>query len=238
MSAAERRAKVAAARAAEARRERRRRQGIIAAVVAGVLVLAGVIGFAVQSSREDSTPVVLPATATGPGNSIVVGDPDAPVTVDLYEDFQCPACGTLEELTGPTISELIDDGTIKVNYHIMSFLGPESVRAANAAAAAADEGKFKEFHDALFADQPAEHSGGYKNDELIEKGASVGLTSEAFVSAVRDGKFNGYVAQVDENASKDGVTATPTVIVNGKQLQGEQLEPEGFRKAVEEAAKD
>lgn len=237
VSAAARRERIAAARAAEAAAERRRRQLIIGSIVAGLLVLAGIIGFAVQNSREESKPVVLPATATGRDHAIVVGQADAPVTVDLYEDFQCPACGSLEKLTGSTIGDLIDSGDVKVNYHIMSFLGPESKRAANAAAAAADEGKFQAFHDALFADQPVEHSGGYKTETLIEKGASVGLTSDAFVNAVRDGTYDGYVAQVDEDASRRGVTSTPSVFVNTKQLSPEQLTPEGFRAAVEDAKK-
>lgn len=237
MTAAERREKVAAARAAAAARERRRRQLIIGSVVAAVLVLIGVIGFAVQNSREESKPVVLPASATGPDNAIVVGKADAPVTLDFYEDFQCPACGSLESTTGSTISDLIDSGDIKINYHVMSFLGDESKRAANASAAAANEGKFKEFHDALFADQPEEHTGGYQTDTLIQKGASVGLTSDAFVSAVRDGKYDGYVAKVDEDASRSGVTSTPTVLVDGKQLSADQLTPDGLRAAVSAAAK-
>ncbi|WP_083472982.1 thioredoxin domain-containing protein [Frankia sp. R43] len=238
VSAAERRERVAAARRAEAAKERRRRQLIIGSVVAGLLVLAAVIGFAIQSSREESKPVVLPSTATGPDNSIVVGQASAPVTVDIYEDFQCPACGQLEKTTGSTISDLIDAGDIKVNYHLMSFLGPESVRAANAASAAADENKFKPFHDALFADQPTEHTDGYQNDTLIEKGASVGLTSTAFVDAVRNGKFDGYVAKVDESASKAGVTSTPTVLVDSKQLSADQLTPDGLKAAVAAAKKN
>ncbi|MCK9900068.1 DsbA family protein [Frankia sp. Cpl3] len=200
--------------------------------MAAVLVLVGVIGFAVQNSREESKPVVLPASATGLDNAIVVGQPTAPVTVDLYEDFQCPACGSLEKTTGSTIGDLVDSGDIKVNYHMMSFLGPESERAANAAAAAANAGRFRQFHEALFADQPAEHTGGYETDTLIEKGASVGLTSPAFVNAVRDGTYDGYVAKVDEDASRRGVTSTPSVFVDAQQIAPDQLTPDGFRAAV------
>jgi protein-disulfide isomerase len=232
---AARREKIAAARAAEAARARRRQRMIIGAVVAAVLVLAGVIGFAVQSTRSPSKPVVVPAHATGIDNGIVVGRADAPVTVDFYEDFQCPNCGLLEQTTGATVNALLDQGKIKAVYHMMSFLGPESVRAANASAAAAQAGSFKQFHDLLYANQPREHTGGFTDDTLIALGRQAGLTSTDFASAVRNGTYEGYVARVEDDASKRGVTATPTVFVNRRELSSQELSPSGFTAAVNAA---
>nr|WP_235433554.1 thioredoxin domain-containing protein [Protofrankia coriariae] len=231
-----RREKAAQARAAEAARARRRQRAIVGSVVVALLAVAALIGVAVQSNRTESAPVVLPVTATGTDNGIVVGRADAPVTVDFYEDFQCPICQELESTLGPNIQQMISDGRIRAVYHMMSFLGPESVRAANAAAAAAQEGKFKEYHDILYANQPPEHSGGYQNDALTAFGARVGLTSPAFVEAVRNGTYNGYVAKVEDDASKRGVTGTPTVLVNGRQLSPQALTPQGFTAAVTSAA--
>jgi protein-disulfide isomerase len=209
---------------------------IIGAAVAAVLVLAGVIGFAVQNTRSTSKPVVVPAHATGIDNGIVVGRADAPVTVDFYEDFQCPNCGLLEQTTGRTVNTLLDQGKIKAVYHMMSFLGPESVRAANASAAAAQAGRFKQFHDLLYANQPREHTGGYADDTLIALGGQVGLTSPDFTNAVRNGTYEGYVTRVDDDASKRGVTGTPTVFVNGRPLSSRELSPSGFTAAVNAAA--
>jgi protein-disulfide isomerase len=235
-SAEERRAKAAAARAAEAARVRRRRNWIVAGVVVLVLLVAGGIGFAVQASREESKPVVLPAAATGTDHGIVVGKASAPVTIDMYEDFQCPACEALETQSGPTFRSLLDDGKIKIDYHMMSFLGPESKRAANASAAAANEGRFRELHDVLYANQPEEHTGGFTNATLIELGAKAGLTSQAYKDAVNNGTYDGYVAKVDNDAGKAGVTGTPTVLIGGKQLTGAQLTPAGLRAAVQAAS--
>ncbi|SNQ50723.1 Protein-disulfide isomerase [Frankia canadensis] len=235
-SADERRAKAAAARAAEAARERRRRNWIVAGVVVLALLVAGGIGFAVQNSREESKPVVLPAGSTGTDHGIVVGKASAPVTVDMYEDFQCPACEALEKQTGSTFRGLLDEGKIKIDYHMMSFLGPESKRAANASAAAANEGKFRQLHDVLYANQPKEHTGGFTNATLIELGAKAGLTSQAYKDAVNNGTYDGYVAKVDSDAGKAGVTGTPTVLINGRQLTGDQLTPDGFRAAVSAAS--
>ncbi|MBL7519920.1 thioredoxin domain-containing protein [Frankia sp. CNm7] len=222
--------------AAAAARERRRRRLVVLASVLGAVLVAAVIGIIVQTSREEDKPVVLPAGATGTDHGIVVGNANAPVTVDLYEDFQCPVCASFESTTGPTISSLVDEGKIKVVYHTMSFIGPDSVRAANAAAAAAQEGKFKEFHSLLFENQfERENSGAFTNDRLIELGKKVGLTSPAFVDAVRSGKYDGYVAEIDDAASKRGVTGTPTAMVNGKTLSNDQLLPDAFKDAVNAA---
>jgi protein-disulfide isomerase len=233
-----RREKAAAARAAEAARARRQQRIIIASVVVIVLILAAVIGFAVQNGRTTAPPVVVPANATGSDNGITVGGADAAVTVDFYEDFQCPVCGTLEQSLGSTVQQLIDNGKIRAVYHMMSFLGPESVRAANAAAAAAQDGKFKEYHDLLYANQPPERTGGYSNATLIELGGQVGLTSTEFTNAVHNGTYTGYVAKVEDDASKRGVTGTPTVFVNGRQLAPQSLTVQGFTAAVTDVAAD
>lgn len=233
--AAARRERAATARAEAEAKERRRKRMIVLASVLGVIILAAVIGIIVQNSRQDSKPVVLPATATGDDNGIVVGKATAPVTVDFYEDFQCPICRQFETSTGATVRSLIDTGKIKAVYHMMSFIGPDSVRAANAGAAAADAGKFEAYHQVLFANQPEENSGGFTNDRLIQLGSQVGLTSSAFTDAVKSGRFDGYVAKVEDNASKRGVTGTPTVKVNGKTLKDDQLLPDPFKAAVDAA---
>jgi protein-disulfide isomerase len=227
--------RAAAARAALERKERRRKAWIVGATALGVLALAAIIGVVVQNSRQHANPVVIPATATGPDNGIVVGSPHAPVTVEFYEDFQCPVCREFEASTGSTVASLINAGKIKAVYHMMSFIGPDSVRAANAGAAAADVGRFKQFHAVLFANQPAENSGGFTNDRLIHLGAQAGLSSSAFTSAVHGGRFNGYVAQVEDKASRRGVTGTPTVLVNGRTLTQSQLLPGPFAAAVNAA---
>ncbi len=208
---------------------------IVLASVVGVIIIAAVVGILVQNSRQDSKPVVIPANATGPDNGIVVGQANAPVTVEFYEDFQCPVCKQFETTTGPTVQSLIDDGKIKAVYHMMSFIGPDSVRAANAGAAAAQAGKFKDYHDLLFANQGEENSGAFTNDRLVELGSKAGLTSPEFTTAVRSGTYDGYVAQVEDNASKRGVTGTPTVKVNGKTLTNDQLVPDAFTAAVNAA---
>jgi protein-disulfide isomerase len=233
--AAARQRRAAEARAAAEAKERRRRRLLVLASVLGILILAAVVGIVVQSSRQHSKPVVVPSAATGTDNGIVVGSATAPVTVDFYEDFQCPVCGQFEKTTGSTVTSLINSGKIKAVYHMMSFLGPDSVRAANAGAAAADAGKFKQFHDVLYANQPRENTGGFGTDRLVQLGAQAGLTSSDFTSAVRDGKFDGFVSKVEDDASKRGVTGTPTIMIDGRTLDQSQWLPDTFTAAVNAA---
>ena len=200
--------------------ERRRKRTLWTSVaVVAVLVIAGLIGWGVfQSQRSDAGPLVAPATATTTSGETVG---NGPVQVKLYEDFICPHCKDFENSSGSAINELVNDGKIKVTYNTVAFLDPASTtqystRAAAAAACAADGGKFKEYHDALYAQQPAEGSAGLSDSQLISIGGSVGLDQNSFGPCVNSGKYKPWVASVTDQASKDGVTGTPTVVVNNQ----------------------
>ena len=119
---------------------------------------------------------------------------------------------------------------------MLSFLGTESVRAANAAACANDENKFVDFHLGLYANQPkAENSGEWSDERLIAIGEASGIKSDSFKSCVKDMKYEGWVAKVGEAGSKAGVNSTPTVFVNGKEIDrnSEYFSAAKFKAAVE-----
>jgi protein-disulfide isomerase len=218
-------------------RERRRTVTLWTSVgVVAVLLIAGLIGWAVLAGQEKDTAgsVVVPPTATDNGTAFARGE--GPVTIDIYEDFMCPICHEFEDSAGPTITKLVDAKKVTVRYHPISILdrasnGTEySTRSAGAAAAAAAGGKFYEYHEVLFANQPEENSDGLDNAKLIELGKSVGLTSQAFADAVTNGTYQGWATDVTDKASAAGVTGTPTIKVNGKVL--EDRTAAGLEKAV------
>ncbi|MEY4497094.1 MAG: hypothetical protein RLZZ364_399 [Actinomycetota bacterium] len=160
---------------------------------------------------------------------------DAPV-VDVYEDFQCPICKEFEALNGQYINSLVTEKKAVVRFHTLSFLGTESVRAANAVACANEEGKFLDYHLSLYANQPAvENSGEWSNDRLISIAETVGLTSESFKSCVNDLKFEGWVGNVADAGAKSGINSTPTVLVGGKAIDRntEYFDAAKFKAAVE-----
>ena len=232
------RAAEAAARAAAQRQQRAVVGGVAAAVV---LVVALVVVVVVQTSRTSTAAdAAAPADTTGNGHVFAVGSADAPVTLDVYEDFQCPVCKSLEESAGSAIDELVSAGTVQLRYHGMAFLdtdenGQYSTRALNAAAVVADAAgpdAYETFHDLLFADQPEEGGSGLTDQQLIDLAAQAGASGAAVESGIRDLVYGNWVEQATDQASKDGVTGTPTLFVDGEQLDNDRLTPAGITAAV------
>src|ERR1700685_2619407 len=100
-----------------------------------------------------TNPVATPSGHT-PEGGVLLGKPDASRNMVLFEDPQCPYCRQFEELSGPLVTAALDAGGLSVEYRMRCFLGPESVRADNALALAAEAGSFDKLRQALFAAQP------------------------------------------------------------------------------------
>ncbi|MEV6348996.1 thioredoxin domain-containing protein [Actinoplanes sp. NPDC051851] len=203
--------------------ERRRKVTLWTSVtVVLVLVIAGLAGYYTLNSKDKGT-LVTPSVAVDDGTGFAVGT--GSVVVDVYEDFMCPICNQFESASGSTLKDLATANTITLRYHPVAILdgasnGTEySTRTAGAAAAAAQEGKFTEFHDVLYANQPEENSDGLTNAKIIELAKSVGLTSDTFADAVNAGTYKAWATHVTDVFSDRGYTGTPTIVVNGKQLE-------------------
>ncbi|WP_225724695.1 MULTISPECIES: thioredoxin domain-containing protein [unclassified Nocardia] len=238
-----------------ARQAGRGRGVLVQVLVAGVLValVAGIgISLAVRRSHDN---VAIPAI-TGQSQSGVVGSltdtgairigkPDAGVTVRIVSDAQCPYCKLFESASAATLTDAIRKGTAAVEYNIVSFLDPASsgtrysTRAANAAyvVAAADPAKFPDWVAALFAQQPPEGGTGLTDEQLVQLSAAAGYTDPAVAQAITGGKYDAYVQKVSRDVAKSGITATPSVFVNGRQLTSQQdlYGPDGLRKAIDAA---
>ncbi|WP_116450039.1 DsbA family protein [Blastococcus litoris] len=236
-----RRAAEEAARAADRRRRRRVLGGVAAAVA---LVVALVVVIAVQSRRTDTPDTVAaPSGAVDDGTAFRVGPADAAVTVDLYEDFQCPTCRAFEDLSGDTLASLAADGTIALRYRPVAILDRASTdrystRALNAAAVVADTAgveAFVEFHGLLFDRQPAEGGPGLTDDELIELAGQAGATGPEVERGIRDLVFEDWTTSVTDAASRAGLQGTPTIMVDGTPLDLRQATPEGITAAVQAA---
>ena len=157
-------------------------RNIVIAMVT-LVVAVGVI-FSVMGNKANES-VSLPSqtnSANGSGiefNSELTGVP----VVDIWEDFQCPACAQFEALNSTYIESIILEKKAKVIFHPLSFLGPESIRAANAAACASDEGKYLAYHDFLYRNQPAENSGGWVQSIAADGGQKkINSTPSVFVN--------------------------------------------------------
>ncbi|MCF3118119.1 thioredoxin domain-containing protein [Streptomyces arenae] len=233
-------------------REKKRRALIVGATVVGVLGLAAVVGLLASNSGGDkgdsAGPLVVPEGANGKDElSIPVGKESAKSTLTVWEDFRCPACKQFEDTYRSTINDLVDKGQLKVEYHLATLIdnnlrGEGSLRAANAAACAQDAGKFPPYHDVLFKNQPEESDDAYaKNSRLTELAGEVdGLVTDSFKKCVDEGRHDSWVAKSDQAFRDAKLRGTPTVLLDGKNIFGDQqnpLTPAKLKQLVEEANK-
>lgn len=165
----------------------------------------------------------IPETLAPDGTTIRVGSPRAKIVVHVYEDLRCPVCAEFEVRGGGEgLREMVLSGEVRAEYTLASFLddrlgGQGSKKAANALRAALDAGKFVEYHEVLFADQPEEAVDGYTDAFLLDKASQVpGLRGTEFDAAVKDMKHRDFVTASEKAFQESGVSGTPTMEVNGK----------------------
>lgn len=175
-----------------------------------------------------SDPVPSPSGHTSEGG-VLIGKADASKGMLLFEDPQCPYCRQFEELNGPFITSALAAGRLAVEYRMRCFLGPESVRADNALALAAEVGRFDELRQSLFAAQPPEGSGGFTIEDLLRLGADVGLIDSEFASGVRDARYEQWVLQREAAYQAQDPQGTPAAWLNGNPMDPNVLfDPAAF----------
>jgi Thioredoxin len=154
---------------------------------------------------------------------VLVGDPRADTALILFEDPQCPYCREFEEVNGALLAAAVDAGELGIEYRMRCFLGPESVRADNALALAAESGRFDELRRALFAAQPPEGTGGFTTEDLVGLGAQVGLTGPDYVAGVREGRYEQWVLSREARFETEDPQGTPAAWLNGSPLDSSVL---------------
>lgn len=155
----------------------------------------------------------------------IAGNPDAPVKIVEFADFSCPHCREFDEEThGDLLKEFVEPGLASIEYHYVAFLGPGSVRAAEAAECANDQGAFWEMHDLLFLRQAA---GAFSEDNLKDFAREVrehrsDFDVNKFDECLESGDKKSIVEEQLKAADKEGVNSTPTFLINGEMLAGNQ----------------
>ncbi|WP_163506060.1 DsbA family protein [Fodinicola acaciae] len=228
---------IAAKRLAAQRRRQRLVTGSVTGVIAvSLLVIAIVVGVVIYRTNS-AAPAAAPA---GTLAGITVGKASAAVKIDIYLDFMCPHCRAMEQEVGPTFDRYVRAGTVRVVYHPVAYLDDRSAgtrystRASAASACAQQAGTFDRFRALLFDNQPAEGSAGLTDDRLVALGRQAGATGADFDRCVRDGRYTAWTTAITDDASRHGVSATPTVIVAGKAIDG-PITPATLTAAIEAA---
>lgn len=143
------------------------------------------------------------------------GPADAPVTVIEFSDFECPFCGRVVPALEEVVAHYGDKVRLVFRQFPLNSIHPNAQKAAEAALCAADQGKFWELHDAMFADQK-----GLSVDKLKEKAAAIGLAADTFAACLDGGEKASIVSRDLADGGSAGVSGTPALFVNGRFLNG------------------
>lgn len=194
--------------------------GISGAVVVALVLVGALV---VWMNNATAAPGAAPEAShiNAETGAIAVGD--GPNELATYVDFMCPICGDFEELYGPTIEGLVDQGRVTLNIHPISILDRASqgtqfsTRAANAmyCVAVADADASLPFMKAMFENQPAEATAGLTDEQILAIAAAAGVSG--IDSCVNDGQYSKYVTSItEETPVKPGAggIGTPTVLLN------------------------
>ncbi len=156
------------------------------------------------------------------------GPAEAPVTIIEFSDFQCPFCKRVL----PVLEQVITTypGKVRLVYRDFPILSihPHAQRSAEAAECAREQGKFWEYHDALFADQEQ-----FAVTKLSDYARSIGLDMAAFEQCLASNKYTAEVQKDAADGEQAGVTGTPAFFINGRLLSGAQPF-DAFRQIIEE----
>ena len=155
----------------------------------------------------------------------VRGSKDAPIKLVEFSDFQCPYCGKVH----PTLQQLVDDYSGKVTWVYKHFpvISPDSRKVSEASECAAEQGKFWEYTDGLYANQSL-----INQDYLSQLASEIGLNQDKFDKCLSSGKYASKVAEHEQEARSVGVTGTPGIYVNDVLIKG-AVPIEQFRQVID-----
>ncbi|HSF82032.1 MAG TPA: DsbA family protein [Anaerolineales bacterium] len=208
----------------EQRLKRQRQQRLIAILAVSVVAIVIAALLIVPSLTPvgeiaQITPVDRPSI-----DGTALGNPDAPVLIEVWEDFQCPACRTFSEDVEPLIIEnYVSTGKARYVFRHYPFLddrvvSKESDQAANASMCASEQGRFWDYHDILFANWNSENAGAFSDKRLVAYAENLNLDMASFNSCFKE---NTYKEQIDKDladGTSAGVQGTPSLFVNGQHI--------------------
>lgn len=212
----------------EKRRQERRRQRLVTIllIAGGALLIAALL--IAPSIRNALTPVGEIVQITPESRPMAdgraLGEAEAPVTIEVFEDFQCPACKTFTEDIEPLVIEnYVSGGQVRYVFRHFPFLddqaaGSESDQPASASMCAAEQGRFWDYHDMLFANWNGENQGAFIDKRLVAFGEALNLDMDEFNACFEQNEYQDVIAEDLAAGRQAGVTGTPSVLVNGRMI--------------------
>ncbi|HUF25618.1 MAG TPA: thioredoxin domain-containing protein [Gemmatimonadaceae bacterium] len=191
--------------------------------VLGAVALVGAVALIYIATRPPQRPMVTtidPAANTGEARPHVYGDPNAPVTIAEFADFQCGWCAQFAIVTQPDVKRRIVDAGL-ANYHFYDFPLPghaNAFPAAHAAACAADQGRFWEMHDQIFMGQNDWAPRRNPKGAFEEYARQIGLDTREWERCYDDQRHQERIQANAAEGMRRGVSSTPTFIIGNRMV--------------------
>ncbi len=195
-------------------------------IIVGAISLI-IVAVAVFSTAGNQPPRDISNKDLVQKDSNVLGSRDAKVVIVEFSDFQCPACGSAAPIVKEVAKEYGDKILVVFRHFPIISSHPYALKAAEAAEAAAEQGKFWEYHDLLFENQE-----NLKDNDLKRYAEELGLNMKKFEEALKNGEFKDKVRGDLDTGEKFGVNATPTFFINGEVHRG-VISFEDFQKIID-----
>ena len=209
-------------------------------ILLAVVAVAGLGAILWQSQRSSGSADRFVNVTPGTAEGYLLGDPNAPVTIMEFADFECPACATWSTVQKPdVVQRLIETGQANLRFFDFPLtIHPNANQAHNAAACAAAQGKFWEMHDAIFVGQTewAAAQGNSRPKRAFERYArGIGLDMAAWDECYENGTHMPRVAANQQEGERLGVGSTPTFII-GRRMRAGVLPYDQVKALVDSAA--
>jgi len=194
---------------------------VVAVLVAAVIILFGVPR---DQPRGELLIPAMPYTADLTDGD-VVGSPDAPVVIELYSDFQCPACKQFvtNQLAG-LVNDYAKPGILRIEARDIVILdaggSEESLRLAVGGACAAEQDRYWQYHDIVFYNQGRENRGDHDAAFIASVADAAGVDRAAWDACIARDDVAAAIRNQTSNALSSGIGSTPTLIVNGEKIVG------------------
>lgn len=202
--------------------QRRQRLYIILGIAAVAIVVAAILIVPSLLPAGEIVTVEAKSWPSEAGRSL--GDENAPVKIEVYEDFQCPSCKNYSDSVEPQIVEnLVAAGKVYYTFRHFPFLDDGQVRkesdqAANASMCAAEQNRFWDYKAMLFANWNGENQGAFADKRLVAFAEALGLDMDAFNKCFQADSYHDEIASDLAAGRMKEVKGTPSVFVNGEHL--------------------
>ena len=200
----------------------------------GLFLLVLFLGFSLLNNDDGKQIQVSEENVETNFSELVIGDPEAPVTIIEYADYKCPECGKHHQDVGKRIiKDYVETGVVKIVFRPFPVYSQDGARALLGSYCAQDQGKFVEYHDAIFEYMWVNHfaEGDYQkaidtvltDDVMSGINSSIGIEESSFQSCLADVNTNNAYLKDIELAAPDDIQGTPTFIINGQKVVGPQV---------------